>query len=40
MTQDSEAGRVLGLVHGQVCYLQLPAANRERAAKFLSLIHI
>ena len=38
MTQDSEAGRVLGLVHGQVCYLQLPAANRERAAKFYEAV--
>jgi uncharacterized protein len=34
MTQDSEAARALGLAHGQVCYLQLPAANRERAAAF------
>ena len=38
MTQDSEADRVLGLVHGQVCYLQLPAANRERAAKFYEAV--
>ena len=38
MTQDSAADRVLGLVHGQVCYLQLPAANRERAAKFYEAV--
>ena len=38
MTQDSEADRVLGLVHGQVCYLQLPAANRERAATFYQAV--
>jgi uncharacterized protein len=38
MTQDSEADRVLGLVHGQVCYLQLPAANRERAATFYEAV--
>jgi predicted enzyme related to lactoylglutathione lyase len=38
MTQDSEATRVLGLVHGQVCYLQLPAANRERAAAFYKAV--
>ena len=38
MTQDSEAARVLGLVHGQVCYLQLPAANRDRAAAFYQAV--
>jgi uncharacterized protein len=38
MTQDSEASRALGLVHGQVCYLQLPAANRERAATFYEAV--
>ena len=38
MTQDSAADRVLGLVHGQVCYLQLPAANRERAARFYEAV--
>ncbi len=38
MTQDSDADRVLGLVDGQVCYLQLPAANRERAAKFYEAV--
>jgi predicted enzyme related to lactoylglutathione lyase len=39
MTQeDSEASRVLGLVHGQVCYLQLPAANRARAAAFYQAV--
>ena len=38
MTQDSEATRVLGLVHGQVCYLQLPAANRDRAAAFYEAV--
>ncbi len=34
MTQDPETARTLGLVHGQVCYLQLPAADRDRAAAF------
>lgn len=38
MTQDSEAARVFGLVHGQVCYLQLPAANRDRAAAFYQAV--
>jgi uncharacterized protein len=34
MPQDPETARALSLVHGQVCYLQLPAADRERAAAF------
>jgi predicted enzyme related to lactoylglutathione lyase len=34
MPQDSETARSLGLAHGQVCYLQLPAADRNRAAAF------
>jgi len=34
MPQDSETARSLGLAHGQVCYLQLPAADRNRAATF------
>jgi hypothetical protein len=34
MSQDPEASRALGLAHGQVCYLQLPAADRNRAAAF------
>ena len=34
MTQDPETARALGLTHGQVCYLQLPAADRNRAAAF------
>ena len=39
MTQeDSEAARVLGLVHGQVCYLQIPAADRARAAAFYQAV--
>ncbi len=38
MTQDSEAARALGLVHGQVCYLQLPAASQERAAAFYGAV--
>jgi predicted enzyme related to lactoylglutathione lyase len=32
MTADPETARALA--HGQVCYLELPAANRERAAAF------
>ena len=38
MTQDSEAARVLGLVHGQLCYLQLPAASSQRAAAFYQAV--
>ena len=39
MTQeDSEAARALGLVHGQVCYLQIPAANHKRAAAFYEAV--
>src|ERR1700724_3597482 len=38
MTQDFEAARALGLAHGQVCYLQLPAANTERAAAFYEAV--
>ena len=34
MPQDPETARALGLTHGQVCYLQLPAADRNRAAAF------
>jgi hypothetical protein len=34
MPQDPEVSRALGLTHGQVCYLQLPAADRDRAAAF------
>ena len=34
MPQDSETARALSLAHGQVCYLQLPAADRNRAAAF------
>jgi predicted enzyme related to lactoylglutathione lyase len=33
-TQPPEADRVARLVHGQLCYLQLPAANAPRAAAF------
>jgi hypothetical protein len=33
MTQeDAEAVRVRSLVHGQVCYLQMPAVDSARAA--------
>src|SRR5260370_28798600 len=38
MTQDPEATRAQALVHGQVCYLQLPAASRERAAAFYQAV--
>jgi predicted enzyme related to lactoylglutathione lyase len=35
MTQeDAEAARARGLVHGQVCYLQMPAVDAVRAAAF------
>src|SRR6185369_9185507 len=29
MPQDPEVSRALGLAHGQVCYLQLPAADPD-----------
>ena len=38
MTQDPEAARALGLVHGQLCYLQLPAASSQRAAAFYQAV--
>jgi predicted enzyme related to lactoylglutathione lyase len=38
VTQDSETSRVLGLAHGQVCYLQLPAASTARAAAFYAAV--
>jgi uncharacterized protein len=38
MTQDPEAARAASLVHGQVCYLQLPAANSKRAAAFYEAV--
>ena len=31
---DAEAARVRSLVHGQVCYLQMPAADSTRSAAF------
>ena len=36
MTQDPEDTRPLS--HGQVCYLQLPAADRRRAAAFYETV--
>jgi uncharacterized protein len=36
--QDAETSRTLGLVHGQVCYLQLPATDRGRAAAFYQAV--
>jgi predicted enzyme related to lactoylglutathione lyase len=38
VSQDSEASRALGLAHGQVCYLQLPAVSRSRAAAFYTAV--
>ena len=38
MTQDPETARALGLAHGQVCYLQLPAASSQRAAAFYEAV--
>jgi predicted enzyme related to lactoylglutathione lyase len=35
---DGETARALSLAHGQVCYLQLPAADRERAAAFYATV--
>ena len=38
MPQDPEAARALSLAHGQVCYLQLPAASSKRAAAFYQAV--
>src|SRR2546430_17624537 len=38
MPQDPETARALSLVHGQVCYLQLPAADRDRVAAFYQAV--
>ena len=39
MTQDdAEAIRARSLVHGQVCYLQMPAADSARAAAFYEAV--
>ena len=38
MSQDSETSRVLGLAHGQLCYLQLPAVSGTRAAAFYAAV--
>lgn len=38
MSHDPETARALGLAHGQVCYLQLPAADRARAAAFYETV--
>ena len=37
-TQPLEADRVARLIHGQLCYLQLPAANSARAAAFYQAV--
>jgi uncharacterized protein len=39
MTQeDAEAVRARSLVHGQVCYLQMPAVDSARAAAFYEAV--
>jgi uncharacterized protein len=35
---DKEVSRVLGLVHGQVCYLQLPATDTAQSAEFYEAV--
>jgi predicted enzyme related to lactoylglutathione lyase len=35
---DAEAARARSLVHGQVCYLQMPAADSTRAAAFYQAV--
>jgi predicted enzyme related to lactoylglutathione lyase len=35
---DKEVSRVLGLVHGQVCYLQLPATDTTQSAEFYEAV--
>ena len=36
--QDEQASRVLSLVHGQVCYLQIPAADTTASAAFYEAV--
>ena len=36
--QESEESRVLSLVHGQVCYLQIPAADAAGSAAFYEAV--
>jgi hypothetical protein len=38
MSEGSPIARVLSLTHGQVCYLQLPAADGARAAAFYAAV--
>jgi predicted enzyme related to lactoylglutathione lyase len=38
VSEDSQTARVLSLVHGQVCYLQLPAADGARASAFYAAV--
>ena len=38
MTHDAETERARSLAHGQVCYLELPAADRTRAAAFYQAV--
>ena len=38
MSHDPETARALSLAHGQVCYLQLPATDRARAAAFYEAV--
>jgi hypothetical protein len=35
---DGDTARALNLVHGQLCYLQLPAADSTRAARFYQAV--
>jgi predicted enzyme related to lactoylglutathione lyase len=35
---DAGTGRARGLVHGQVCYLQMPAADSARSAAFYEAV--
>src|SRR6516162_11166205 len=36
--EDAEAARARSLVHGQVCYLQMPAVDSARAAEFYQAV--
>jgi predicted enzyme related to lactoylglutathione lyase len=38
MSEGSQTARALSLAHGQVCYLQLPAADGARAAAFYAAV--
>jgi len=38
MTTNEDAHRAAGLAHGQLCYLQIPAQDLSRSAKFYATL--